>query len=258
MATAVVMPKQGNSVESCIIVEWKKQVGDVVSEGDTLCDVETDKTTMEVPSPVAGTLLAIFAQAGDDIPVMTNIAAIGAAGEDVSELNPNGGSGTVGQSGSGTVGSTTVQQPERAPEPQSNAQSPNLPISNLQSPISPRAKGLAERKGVEVVGLVGSGPEGRIIERDVQAALASQPKLTPLAKAMIAEGGYAAPSQGSGPGGRVTSKDLVTEEKATKSETVRQWDSQSVRQSPNLPISQSPISNLQSPPAQKVLPNAKE
>lgn len=69
MVTAVVMPKQGNSVESCIIVEWKKKVGDVVAEGDTLCDVETDKTTMEVPSPVAGTLLAIFAQGGDDVPV---------------------------------------------------------------------------------------------------------------------------------------------------------------------------------------------
>ncbi len=71
MATAVVMPKQGNSVESCIIVSWKKHVGDAVAVDDVLCEVETDKATMDVPSPVAGTLLAAYFQrrrrrAGDD------------------------------------------------------------------------------------------------------------------------------------------------------------------------------------------------
>ncbi|MEZ4556105.1 MAG: biotin/lipoyl-containing protein [Caldilineaceae bacterium] len=84
MATAVIMPKLGNTVESTIIVEWKKQVGDDVAEGDILCDVETDKAVMEVPSTVAGTLLALLAGAGDEVPVMTEIAVIGAAGEDVS------------------------------------------------------------------------------------------------------------------------------------------------------------------------------
>ncbi|MCB0072481.1 MAG: hypothetical protein KDE20_13525, partial [Caldilineaceae bacterium] len=84
MATAVIMPKLGNTVESTIIVEWKKQVGDVVAEGDILCDVETDKAVMEVPSTVAGTLLVLLADAGDEVPVMTEIAVIGAAGDDVS------------------------------------------------------------------------------------------------------------------------------------------------------------------------------
>ena len=61
MATAVIMPKQGQSVESCIIVEWKKRPGDAVTEGEILCEVETDKAVLEVPSPASGTVLAHFA-----------------------------------------------------------------------------------------------------------------------------------------------------------------------------------------------------
>jgi pyruvate dehydrogenase E2 component (dihydrolipoamide acetyltransferase) len=60
MATTVIMPKQGQSVESCIIVSWKKHAGDTVKAGDILCEVETDKATFEVESPADGTLLAIF------------------------------------------------------------------------------------------------------------------------------------------------------------------------------------------------------
>ena len=78
MATAVVMPKQGQTVESCILVEWKKQPGDPVAAGDVLCEVETDKAVLEVPSPAAGILLAHFFKPGDDVPVLTTIAAIGA------------------------------------------------------------------------------------------------------------------------------------------------------------------------------------
>ena len=77
MATAVVMPKQGQSVESCLIVGWKKSVGDQVSMGETLCEVETDKALLEVESPASGTVLALFYQEGDEVPVLTNIAAIG-------------------------------------------------------------------------------------------------------------------------------------------------------------------------------------
>ena len=70
MATPVVMPKQGNSVESCIIVEWKRQVGDLIAAGDTICDVETDKAVLEVESPADGTLLALFFAEGDEVPVV--------------------------------------------------------------------------------------------------------------------------------------------------------------------------------------------
>jgi pyruvate dehydrogenase E2 component (dihydrolipoamide acetyltransferase) len=214
MATAVVMPKQGNSVESCIIVSWKKHVGDSVAVDDVLCEVETDKATMDVPSPVAGTLLAAYFKEGDDVPVMTTIAAVGAAGEDTAGLAPAGATTAL------PPAPTQPQTPEPAPtipttpapiSPAAAAVSGEEPVG-----ISPRARHLAERKGVDPAGLAGSGPGGRVIERDVQAAIAAQPKLTPVAKAMVAEGGYAVPGQGSGPGGRVTSKDLVKSEPAAQ------------------------------------------
>lgn len=69
MATVVIMPRQGNSVESCIISGWRKQKGKSISKGDVLCDVETDKALLEVESPASGTLLAVFFQEGDDVPV---------------------------------------------------------------------------------------------------------------------------------------------------------------------------------------------
>jgi pyruvate dehydrogenase E2 component (dihydrolipoamide acetyltransferase) len=196
MATAVVMPKQGQSVESCIIVEWKKSVGDIVAAGDALCDVETDKATMEVESPIAGVLLAQLFPAGADVPVMTNIAVVGQAGEDVGAwLAP-------------------INAPDAAPAVQPMKVAAPEPVKAVAAPlsapvgVSPRARGLAERKGVAATALVGSGPGGRVIERDVAAAV-SRPKLTPVAKAMLAGGEFIAPEQGSGPGGRVTSKDLA-------------------------------------------------
>ncbi|MFN3331866.1 MAG: dihydrolipoamide acetyltransferase family protein [Caldilinea sp.] len=239
MATPIVMPKQGNTVESVIIVDWKKQVGDIVAVDDVLCEVETDKATMEVPSPAAGTLLATLYAAGDEVPVMATIAWIGEAGEAVPGSEERGARGE--ESAPQAAAPSDMSTP-------ATVQSPNLsiaqsPISNLQSPISPRARHLAERKGVEATALAGSGPGGRVIERDVQAAIAAQPKLTPVAKAMVAEGGFAVPAQGSGPGGRVTSKDLVKAEARQIKEIAPVAISQS-------PISQSPISNLQSPEAE--------
>jgi pyruvate dehydrogenase E2 component (dihydrolipoamide acetyltransferase) len=204
MATAVVMPKQGNSVESCIIVSWKKRAGDTVAVDDVLCEVETDKATMDVPSPVAGTLLATYFKEGDDVPVMTTIAAVGAAGEDAASLAPAGAT-----AGAAPAAPVPVPPLTAAPLPAAAHVSGEEPVG-----VSPRARHLAERKGIDPSGLAGSGPGGRIIERDVQAAIAAQPKLTPVAKAMIAEGGYSVPGQGSGPGGRVTSKDLVKSEAA--------------------------------------------
>ncbi len=88
MATEVLMPRQGQSVESCIIIEWKVAEGDVVTAGQALCEVETDKATFEVEAPAAGTMLGIFYPADADVEVLKVIAAIGAAGEDISNLRP--------------------------------------------------------------------------------------------------------------------------------------------------------------------------
>lgn len=205
MATPVVMPKQGQSVESCIIVEWKKEEGDPVQEGDVLCEVETDKAVMEVESPVSGTLLARFYPEGELVPVLTNIAAIGTPGEDISHLRPQEG---------GSASQTEAVPPapsEEAPVQEAPAggvdQASAAPAAPPQA-ISPRARNLAARRQIDLTGVQGTGPGGRIIERDVEAALAAQPRLSPVAKAMVETGGYRAPGRGTGPGGRVMSRDL--------------------------------------------------
>lgn len=200
MATAVAMPKQGQTVESCIIVEWKKQPGDTVAEGDILCEVETDKAVVEVPSPAAGTLLARFFEVGDDVPVLTTIAAVGRPGEAVDDLAPAG-------------ATSATSAPAAAAAPSEPQQAVSVPTAEGAPPsrapgISPRARHLAEQRQIDVGALQGSGPQGRIVERDVQAAITAQPKFSPVARAMVERGGYTAPTQGSGPGGRVMSHDL--------------------------------------------------
>ena len=88
MAVAVLMPRQGNTVETCRILSWKKEPGAAVREGDVLCEVETDKAAFEVPAPADGTLLERFFEEGADVPVLTNIAAIGAPGDAYDDLRP--------------------------------------------------------------------------------------------------------------------------------------------------------------------------
>ncbi len=180
MATTVLMPKLGQSVESCMIVAWHKTVGEAIAVDETLCEVETDKATMEVPSLVAGTVIAHYFAVGDEVPVQAALALIG----------------------------TPAEAAVATPAPVAAGTPMTTQASNDLSPVSPRARRLAERKGVDLTTVSGSGPGGRRIERDVQGALTTQPRLTPVAKAMVAEGDYQPPAQGSGPGGWITSKDL--------------------------------------------------
>ncbi len=197
MATAVILPKLGNTVETCLIVGWHKAIGDTISEGDIVCQVETDKATLEVESTVAGTLLATFFQPGDEVPVLTPIAAVGAPGEDVESLHP------------------TATRQEAIPSPVVDDASPpepaptEVPTASASILVSPRARKLAGRNNIDLSGLAGTGPGGRIIERDVQAALDAQPSLTPVARRMVASGHYQMPETGSDPGGRVTADQLV-------------------------------------------------
>jgi pyruvate dehydrogenase E2 component (dihydrolipoamide acetyltransferase) len=204
MPVPAIIPKLGNTVESCIIVEWKKAVGDVIAEGETLLDVETDKAVMEVPSPASGTVLAHFYAAGDLVPVLDTIAVIGESGEDWSAFGPDGEDKVTGRQGDKVTDALEIAEVAAAVRPSATSE---------LTPVSPRARSLAQRERLDVTGLAGSGPGGRIIERDVQAALASRPKLSPVAQAKLAEGGLVAPEKGSGPGGRVMMRDLrVVEE----------------------------------------------
>ena len=90
MAQVVIMPKQGQSVESCIVSEFKKKVGDQVAVGDVLFSYETDKASFDEESKVAGTVLACFFADGDEIPVLTNVMVIGNPGESFAEFAPSG------------------------------------------------------------------------------------------------------------------------------------------------------------------------
>ena len=90
MATPIIMPRQGQSVESCILTEWKVNLGDEVAEGDVLAVIETDKASFDLESTAAGKVLALFWEADDDVPVLANVAVVGQDGEDVEEFRPEG------------------------------------------------------------------------------------------------------------------------------------------------------------------------
>lgn len=218
------MPKQGQSVESCIVSEFKKKPGDQVAVGDILFGYETDKATFEEEAKVAGTVLAVFFKDGDEIPVLTNVMVIGEPGESFAEFAPNAGSpaapaaaaseGTAAGAPEGTP-STTVSQ---SPTP-SSQEAGSLPLMMPRvaqvaegvpsgAPASPRARKIAAEKGVDTSRVAGTGPHGRIIARDVEAAAAAQGSLTGLAKARMADGGLASPGTGSGLNGTVKGADL--------------------------------------------------
>ncbi len=202
MAQAIVMPKLGNTVESSIILSWQVEIGDQVGLGDILCEVETDKATLEVESSIEGTLLARFFEEGDDVPVLENIAVIGEAGESYAEFTPG-----IAQAPS------PDPTPMPDPEPQQTfATSVPQPVQQANSSgevfISPRAKNLAQRKNIDFSSLAGSGPEGRIIERDIEAAIANQVKMTPVAKAMLDSGEFAVGDNLTS-ANRITKTDLV-------------------------------------------------
>ncbi|MDR0811274.1 MAG: 2-oxo acid dehydrogenase subunit E2 [Paludibacter sp.] len=202
MAIAVIMPKQGQSVESCIITEIKKKKGDTVKKGDILFSYETDKASFEEEATVDGVVLECFYADGDEVPVLENMMIIGEQGEDISALISG-----VQQQDKAEVEVEKAEVKETAA-----ADSPKPQISNLKSEItfiSPRAKNLAEKEALNVEGLAGSGAGGRIIEQDVKAALENRPKLTPLAKKIAEEEGIkAGTGEGTGLAGAVKSTDL--------------------------------------------------
>lgn len=88
MATAVTLPKQGQSVETCIITQWFKNSGDKITEGEALFSYETDKAAFDEEAKASGTLLEIFFNEGDEVPVLTNIAVIGRPGESIEQYRP--------------------------------------------------------------------------------------------------------------------------------------------------------------------------
>lgn len=192
MATIVVMPQLGNSVESCIIVEWMIAEGDTVSVDQTLASIETDKSTMEVPSTAEGTVLKLLWEEGDEVPVKDPLIIVGEPGEDISGLVPGGDAAPA-------EADAPAEQADAAPE----AAAPAFATERATGAVSPRARALATSNGVDASAIAeGSGPHGRVIERDVAAAIAAGPVLTSAARAA----GVSA-AEGTGIGGRVSVAD---------------------------------------------------
>ncbi|WP_019540931.1 dihydrolipoamide acetyltransferase family protein [Proteiniphilum acetatigenes] len=206
MAVVVIMPKQGQSVESCIITELKKKKGDTVQKGDILFSYETDKASFEEEAPAGGVVLECFYSEGDEVPVLENMMVIGEPGEDISSLLVGRESPAEGNKGvsmeSRPADSLTSEKQE-----QKESSTP-FTVQSGRSPVSPRARKLAEKNAVDTSGLSGSGPKGRIIEKDIQAVLHDRPKMTPLAKKLAAEQGMLPQSSGTGLAGTARASDL--------------------------------------------------
>lgn len=162
MATAVIMPRQGQSVESCIIGEWFKKVGDPVQEGDILFSYETDKSSFEEPAKQAGTLLAIFYGADDDVPCLTTVGVIGEPGESYAEFAPDQAAGTAEAPG---MEAPAAKAPAAAAVAAPAVQAEGTALRG----VSPRARNAAERLHVDPAQAQPTGPNGRVIERDIKA-----------------------------------------------------------------------------------------
>lgn len=158
-AQAVIMPKEGITVESCIIGEWKKNVGDAVAVGDVLFTYETDKAEFECPSTAAGTLLAKFFEDGDEVPCLVNVCAVGNPGDAYEFLKP------------GAEAPAPAAEASAAEAPAAAA-APAAPKAELTA-ISPRAMAKAVANNVNPALATGTGPKGRIIERDIDKLIAS-------------------------------------------------------------------------------------
>jgi pyruvate dehydrogenase E2 component (dihydrolipoamide acetyltransferase) len=174
MAQEIVLPDLGMDMDEALLINWTKQPGDSIREGDVIAEVETDKTTVEVESPVAGTILEWKFEPGDNLTIGGVIGFVGEAGEAAPDGNG-------------------ASEPEPAPTESASAQQPTAqPVGNGNAPttdtgrikISPVARRVAEDRGIDIGQIgVGSGPGGRIVKQDVenfeppqaQAAPAAQP-----------------------------------------------------------------------------------
>ncbi|HKE78997.1 MAG TPA: dihydrolipoamide acetyltransferase family protein [Solirubrobacteraceae bacterium] len=173
----VVMPRLSDSMEEGTILKWLKSDGDEIARGDELVEIETDKATMTYEADTAGTL-AIVAQEGDTLPIGEIIARIGAAGEapasdgaaaeaEAPQQAEASGNGSPAETPAPPAPAATAEPPAAAPAPESAP----APEGNGGRPkASPVARRIAREQGIDLTTLQGTGPGGRIVKADVEAA----------------------------------------------------------------------------------------
>ena len=163
MAETINMPKLGFDMAEGLLVRWVKQVGETINKGDVLAEIETDKATVEVESSVSGVVLQLIADQGTMVPVNAPIAVVGAAGEKVEEVE----SGKKKEE-SGKSDAAPQSAPTTAPVSQTSA-----PLDAGSVKASPLAKKIARDQKVDLSNVKGTGPGGRIVRKDIEAALSS-------------------------------------------------------------------------------------
>jgi pyruvate dehydrogenase E2 component (dihydrolipoamide acetyltransferase) len=218
MPTPIIMPKFGQMTEESAIVEWRKKEGDKVAKGDILFTVETDKSVMEVESFAEGTLLKIIVQPGVSVPVASTVGFVGQPGEKIPEVTAPAPAPAKKAEAPLNVGAATTPRPAAQPALVTSAATttPALQHSITPSPslfrISPRARAFARRMVIDPKPIPGSGPNGRIVEKDVVAWLESRGydklRITPAAKELAAKEGIDLLSVAPSDGGRVTVADV--------------------------------------------------
>src|SRR5215207_4256389 len=148
------MPKMGDAMEEGTLLKWLKSEGDDVSEGDPLAEIETDKVTMELEAEDEGTLAQLIADEGQDIPVGEAIAFIQVDGE---------------EDGGAQATATETEAPEE--EETGGQEADGRADGHFRA--SPIVRRLADENDLDLSKIDGSGPAGRIVERDVRAAMES-------------------------------------------------------------------------------------
>ena len=189
MAHAILMPKPGQMTEECTVIAWHKKEGDAVARGDVLFEIETDKSTMEVEAFDDGVLLRIVTPEGATVPVNTVCGYVGRAGEAAPADVPAAPPPAEAPAAPPPAEAPSPTAPERKPDPLPDAAAPapgrtapqpGEPRSPAAAPspaprlaISPRAGRLLAEAGLDARRITGTGPAGRIVERDIRAALAA-------------------------------------------------------------------------------------
>ena len=191
MATEVILPRLGQGMESGTIVRWLKAEGDAVAKGEALFELDTDKVTQEVEAEASGVLLKIAVAEGE-VPVGQTIAFIGEAGESVPETAAATGP-APGDASNSLLQGSTVEAPVAALEPASAPASAPAPasvapvsefrtaIANGRIKASPLARRIARERGLDLHGIAGTGPDGRIVAEDVERAATAPAAAAPAA-----------------------------------------------------------------------------
>lgn len=181
MAFEIKMPQLGLTMEEGTVAQWLKQEGDTVAKGDVLLEITTDKLTSEIESEADGVLLKIVAKEGEDVPVKGLLGYIGEAGETVGDAAP---------AAAPAAAAAPAEVPVAAPAP-----APAAKADGSRIRISPLARKTAAKLGVDYQNLAGSGPSGRIVQKDILAAAeAAKQQPAPVAEAPVAAPAPAAKS----------------------------------------------------------------